>query len=906
MNTRRAAWALISAMAASAMVVASGAGFSVTVARATSTSDSALSVAWNADTSRAAAYQPARDATSKHYQDFKNLTVSVDQTKDLIDQTVTVKVTGMPGATAIVESTGGTRYEFGSNFLQAMQCWGDPQAADFYKNCEWGAFEYDAKSAPSVLIGEETGVGNANGRGTTFTSSYFKHPGELDVPFRAVDGTIYSSGATDSVSQDAPILDVFNATTTNERTMPVESNGSVTFEFETQSSASQPYLGCGGTATATSDQCWLVVVPRGEHNSTSRDYCTTNLKDYPAAQQGSPVNPNCDYWGNRVVVPLTFRPTTDACATGGSEIPVGGSELAQNAISSWQRELCRATSQAFTFTSSADALAREQLVSGQASAVFTMRPITAKYVSDSVTDSALAATKVVYAPMAVASIGIAYVANNDGASYTNLKLTPRLIAKLVTNSYAWSSGLGLTTGVGGLGVLHTVPDSTWKLPASAWQSPVRALRLDPEFTELNPDVNLTGNGSLVLVGPNGSDAVAALWNYLQADDKARAFLAGQADNVREGDSENAGMTINPYYLPKSYAGVVPTMVEKSLPNTTGTKVSTLVPKTDSDGAYLWTKVGLADSAGNSLCLCDADIDTLGQSDQTLMPRMLTTESQPRYDMSQAVPYAASFAAAANRVFKVNTGSKTTWNPNSNLPNGGTYSSDGQLRWTNAFINGVTSYAEAERLGLPMAALQVPNQPKTFVSASTKTMSTAVAARTASTVTGFSMVPDADALPATAYPLTGIVYLAVDASIPAAQRRAYADLIDTATSAQGQSVGTAIGELPEGYAPLSAALRSQAGKAADSLRKSTPATSSPTPSASSSNQPAGTSSAAAPASQPSAGSGLTPVDFPSPTPAPTPDSTTDGPPTAIYGGVLVASVIGLAAGPFLLRRRRLGP
>lgn len=905
MKLRRVAAVLAVGTVVLAAIIAGGAG-GASVAQAESGS-SALQVSWNGDKSSAASYQPARDATSKHFDDFKNLSVSVDQTKDLIDQTVTVTVTGMPGRTRTVTSTGGTVYEFGSDFVQAMQCWGNPNAADFYKNCEWGAFQYEGASAPSVLIGEETGVGNANGRGTTFTKSYFTKPGERDIPFRAVDGKTYSSGSTDSISHDAPILDVFNASTTNERTVPVDSQGSATFEFEAQSASAQPYLGCGNTASATGDKCWLVIVPRGEHNSEARTYCSTNLSAYPAAQQGAPVNPACDYWGNRMVIPLQFRSTSDSCAAGGNEIPVGGTELAQGAMQSWQKALCRSKGKAFTFTSSADQLAREQLVTKQAAAVFTTRPVTSSYVSDAVDSDAVSSTKVAYAPMAVASIGIAYVANNDGATYTNLRLSPRLIAKMITNSYQWNSGLGLTVGVGGSGVASTVSSSVWKLPASTWQSPVRTLRLDPEFKKLNPDVTLSGNGSVVLVGPNASDAVAALWRYLQADDKARAFLAGQADNVGDGDSENAGMTINPYYLPKNAAAVVPTMIEKQLLSASGATVGTLVPKTDSSGKYLWTKVGQTDAAGASMCLCDAAVDSLSQSDQTLMPRMLTTSSQPRYDMSQVAPYAASFAAAAARVFKVDTGSKTTWVPNASVPNGGSYGSDGQQRWTTAFVNGFTTAAEAKRLGLPMATLQVPNKPGSYVSANTTTMTAAVAARTATKVSGFSMVPDAEALPASAYPLTSIVYLAVNRADPAAQRRAYADLIDAATSTQGQTIGMAMGQLPPGYAPLPTALRTQAAKTADSLRVDDPSASPSATSSSAAGAPSAAASAPAPGANPSgASSSAGPVAFPSQTPTATPGLAGDGPPTAIYGGVLVASVIGLGAGPFLLRRKRLGP
>jgi hypothetical protein len=871
------------------------------VPTANAAGSSAVTISWAGDNAASVQkYQPVRDTGSSHYADFKNLKVSVDQTSDLVDQTVTVNITGMPGATSTVRSTGGSVFEFGSDFVQAMQCWGDPTATDFYKNCQWGAFQYESSNAPSVLIGEETGVGNANGRGTTYTKSYFSKAGELDVPFRAVSGKEYSTGATDSTSRDAPILDVFSAANTNERTVPVGADGATSFEFETQTAAAQPYLGCGNPKSATGTSCYLVLVPRGEHNSESHLYCTTNVKDYPKAQQGSPVNPNCDYWGNRIVVPLNFRATTDSCAVGGNEVGLVGTELIQGAFESWQKALCRSKQEAFSFTSSADRVARDQLVAGQTNAAFTMRPVTADYLSSAVDQQTLADRKITYAPVAVASVGIAFVGNYAGNSYSQVKLSPRLIAKLLTNSYEWESGLGKAQGVGGAGVASSVASSVYTLPAAAWQSPVRTLRTDPEFIALNPDVHLIGSGSLVLVGPNPADSIAQLWRYLQADDKARAFLAGDADNVLAGDSANAGMTINPYYLPKGHKNAkVPAFVEKNLATAAGGTMPTLVPDRDSSGDYVWEKVGLTTSSGDPLCLCDASVDTLNQADQTLLPRMLDTAGQPRYDLSQVVPYASSYAAAATRVFRVDSGSKTTWEANVSLPNGGTYRSDGQQRWTSAFLNGFTSSADAARLALPMASLQVPNRSGVFVSPTQSAMTAAVVARSTSSVSGFSQVPDAGSLSATAYPLTGIVYLAVSGTAKDATRRSYADLIDYAVSDTGQTVGSAIGQLPQGYAPLPTALRSQAKKMAAQLRISTDTTTT-----------TGTQSSAAAA--PAAAAANTAAAAPSTTGAQSADTriatqdSINGPPAYVVGGALLTSVAGLAVGPYLMRRRRIYP
>ena len=100
---------------------------------------STLTIKWNGDTGTAASYQPPRVTSSVHYNDFRNLEVTVSQTADLGDQAIRISVTGM-AATKASEDGAGRIWSAAQNFMQAMQCWGDPESPDFdfRETCQWG------------------------------------------------------------------------------------------------------------------------------------------------------------------------------------------------------------------------------------------------------------------------------------------------------------------------------------------------------------------------------------------------------------------------------------------------------------------------------------------------------------------------------------------------------------------------------------------------------------------------------------------------------------------------------------------------------------------------------------------------------------------------------------------------
>ncbi|MBV8994286.1 MAG: hypothetical protein JO287_11460 [Pseudonocardiales bacterium] len=136
-----------------------------------------------------------------------------------------------------------------------------------------------------------------------------------------------------------------------------------------------------------------------------------------------------------------------------------------------------------------------------------------------------------YAPVGLAGLAIAFNIDHqppadappdqlqlDGQRFTSMKLTPRLVTKLLTQSYQ--------------GAVVGSPDYLKNNPAG--------LTVDPEFLELNPEYQEFANVTTppdALVQLRGSDLTSLLWSWIKADPDASAFLAGTPDKF--------GMVINP-------------------------------------------------------------------------------------------------------------------------------------------------------------------------------------------------------------------------------------------------------------------------------------------------------------------------------------------------------------------------
>jgi hypothetical protein len=355
-------------------------------------------------------------------------------------------------------------------------------------------------------------------------------------------------------------------------------------------------------------------------------------------------------------------------------------------------------------------------------------------------------------------------------------------------------------------------------------------------------------------------------------------LQGQADNVLPGDEKNAGLTINPYYLPAGN------------PNALG--------------------------GGLPYDLSKDPIDTIPRADQTSWPPLdVATKKYNGFqiDSTSLLPYAGSFQQIASQVLKADPRTTNVWNPDK--PAAGKYGA-----WTSApplivgsdrLVFGPMDAAEAARYGLSVASLQLPNRPNTFVGPTDASMTKALGSAQVDPQTGVSTSLDFTTLPDDAYPLTSSIYAAVDtnATPPASKASAeYASFIRYA-AAEGQVRGSGRGQLPDGYVPLTDEQRSQATYVADILDgivdpDAVPPVSSTLPAPAAVPSAKLTTATAAVNSPPLA----SPQTVLSSTDADAVEATSAPAATPLQpalGVALGAGVLGVVVSPFLLRRKAVG-
>ncbi len=825
-----------------------------------------ITIAWDGDTSSAASFQPTRDPASPHYSEMRNITVTVSQTTNIGDQAIRVNVAGFAGTrSAISEGV-----QNGANFVQAMQCWGDdPNAADFVESCQWGG------RLPTVL-------GNAVYFDNAFrvsTKDYTPTPATAyDNPFVTVSGAVVTAKANlDSAGRTFnPILSYFSPSTTNEVPLArIGADGTGYFDFETQSSSQSPHLGCGDAGQL---RCWLVIVPRGtkfgggENGSdptdcsdlTNRFGVSYTYGQAATIQGGSPVNPKCDYFENRIVVPLDFTPTAVSCPSGAPEFRVSGSQFMISAMSSWQPSLCQEVGSTFSFATNPDGVARAQLLeerSGSPELIYSGYPVTSAELPTVDERTLFTKTAFEYVPIAVSSMVIAYNAEFANGRQESLVITPRLMAKLLTQSYSF-----------------TVPQST-ATPTQAIAHLSAAARgynywsTDPDFRAANPSnwQNFEQQTpSIVLPGPAAADGIKQVWRWILADQDAVAFLNGTPDPW--------GMTVNPYYLPRTATNLIPWYYDASL-------------------NYLPTpttrQVGQVNIDGSPLQISTTVLDTFPKDDGSLLPFELSqTNGTSRYDTIQFAPYAIDYLAAARQAFRGDPNSRVLWDANriNDAGNFGAWISTGVQDAGARFMIAVTDSANAARYGLTTAQL-TPSNTTTPVSSTAETMTAALAALSPTSLDAVLQVDPAK-VTGNAYPLTMVTYAGVNLtkSTPASRTTMTGMLQQITTT--GQVQGTALGQLPVGYVPLTAELTTKAAAATSRIQSWTPPKApSPTPSSNSNSN----SSSNFPTLDDEGGSGVEPGVDPELTPGVdelsedrTPESTSG----VLNGGLAVSLVVGL--------------
>jgi hypothetical protein len=434
---------------------------------------------------------------------FSSLRVSVDRTKNLVDQVVRVDWSGA------VQTTPSS--SFAINYLQVMQCWSDDAAGPAPEQCEFG------------------GSAVFDTRGGNFSTTRQLNYGSLVDPLQTLSKPIPASGIDyvpfHSVTQPATdvlgnVNQFYDSTTTNEIPFArTRGDGRGQVYFETQTAQEAPGLGCGLLVKGKPRSCFLVVVPRGdkEVDGSQRDNSSaTQLQSSPLSASN---------WKNRVVIPLGFAPVGDVCPIGAAERRTVGVETAKEAVIRWQPALCANNGPVYGYSQVIDAVAERQALGTTPAMAFVSNGIP--------TDEVNPATPLTYAPVALSGLTVSYLIESqsgpnappavkalDGQRITSLNLTPRLVAKLLTQSYQLAVNAS----------------------ARYLQANPSDLTQDPEFLAINPAfkaLHFSTPIADILVPESLTQSTSLLWSWIGTNAAARAFLAGQPDQW--------GMRINPFY-----------------------------------------------------------------------------------------------------------------------------------------------------------------------------------------------------------------------------------------------------------------------------------------------------------------------------------------------------------------------
>lgn len=707
---------------------------------------------------------------------FAGMTITVSQTHNLSNQAVSVHWTGATPTNADLNPTG----LFDDNYLQMFECWGPPDPSTPQNpgpgpdGCEFGANELngamisrsDGQSSPIIRQVAANDPSTYAFRDPAGSGTY--------IPFQPVDGTSpINIPTTESTNPQEPGTiwqnPYFDYTTSNEidyaRTYP---DGTGTTLFTVDTGLEAPGVGCGQQisqpdGSSVQPQCWLVIVPRG--SATYENPAGTASSTTPAVQT-SPLSGQA--FAHRIAIPLSFNAVGNSCQLGSNEERLVGSELAQPAVINWEPALCSTPkSPPYQFSPISDDQARQELITSAATGgpgmAVVSQPIDPAQVPPN--------QSITYAPLTESGVVVGFnidrqlnVNANDpaesalaGQKVAHIYLTPRLVAKLLTESYS--------RAFFGLNPQNPPSQYVWL------KNNPQGLVDDPEFLQYNPEFKLLS----CIAGPDcanpiveqpSSDATEAVWRWILADPEAAAWLSGKPDPW--------GMVVNPVYA---------TVATK---NSTGSAFAPSGPPSSFPKAdpYLYQDQTPLVNANNQL------------------PRPLS--------MGDITPYAGGLQAAALEVRAANDGAKLSANYGALTPEQ-VWKANGPQALGEEFLLSITDSADAAQYGLQTASLSRAGDDtadRAFVAADSAAIQAGVAAMKPTPVKGVLQTNPAPPSRA-AYPLPMVAYGAVDAPVLSTTFcRDYASFIDYAVG-RGQTTGTAPGDLPLGYAPLSAPLTAQA-------------------------------------------------------------------------------------------------
>ena len=295
-------------------------------------------------------------------------------------------------------------------------------------------------------------------------------------------------------------------------------DGTGSVDVEVMTKVESVTLGCNATT-----QCSIVVVPNyGDPTRQDLEFpefpaCAMIFATYDSVCTSAPHHGNVIdapwAWDNRVVIPLSFADTGEACEFADAEASVLGSPKSERAFTSWQRSTCTAdTPVTFDYTSQGEGLSRSAFLNGLTDVALTSRPIDPASLTE-------ATRPFTYAPVASSAVTVAFRVDDlvTHLPIAEMKLNPRLIAKLITESY---------------GYFGVAPEGADYGNPATRGNPV-TLFADPEFIELNPGPvwpsGYYSNCAAPIIMADLSDLTYELTRYLESDPEARAFLDGEED-----------------------------------------------------------------------------------------------------------------------------------------------------------------------------------------------------------------------------------------------------------------------------------------------------------------------------------------------------------------------------------------
>jgi hypothetical protein len=752
---------------------------------------------------------------------FAGLSVTVNQTQNLVNQDVSVSWSGAD------ETISGSPGDFNGDYLQIFECWGDPETV--YPDdtgdpgpppsqCEFGGeSSTPTTSYPIQNLGYEySRVLSQSGWSTDSalqactggsSTSACTLPGYSDLyadtkdgfvvePFDAVDGTSigqqadYAYDQSQSNPQPFWLDPYFSFDTTNEvdfaRTF---SGGTGSQPFQVDTGLEAPGLGCGqdiepvaGGGTKT-PQCWLVVVPR----STAASDNPTGVS--PSAVTTSPLTPEA--WANRIAFPLQFNPIGSSCSINAATEGIEGSELASEAAASWQPALCSQDSgTSYSYLQDTDDQARQNLTDP------TYGSVGMSVFSNPIDPSQTSSTNpVVYAPLTLSGVVIGFNIERvpavdpngeedpgesplEGSQIATINLTPLLVAKLLTESYKGQfEEISAVKPGANYAWVQNNPENLFSDPGF--------LQYNPEFQDLTT-VDQVDAGTL-LVEEADSDAASTLWKWVLSDPAAEAWLAG----TPTPDGQPGGMYVNPNYTTN------PSYQFNTSGATFGSPTPESFPKSDT---YCESLSGedeppIVTNTGS------------GQTKQTARPLCILDWS----------PYATSMKAAAQDAAEANDQAKTTYSPTATSADAAWGSNGPQAPGTYVIMT-VTDSASADLYGLQAASLSRSGDDSsspTFITPDTSSILAGEQAMTKSAVSGV-LQTNVSTNASGAYPLTMLTYAATTPeTLSSSDRSKYASFIRYAVQA-GQVNGQQPGQLPAGYVPLPTSLQSQALAATNTI------------------------------------------------------------------------------------------